>query len=211
MIGVFGGTFDPVHHGHLRIALDAQEALALEQVRLLPLHQAVHRNQPLASGPQRLQMLRLALNGHPKLHADDRELRRGGPSYMLDTIASLQEELPDKPLCLLLGGDAFNGFPRWHGPRQILERTNILVMERPGYSLPANPDLQSLAQKHRCQDIHEFQSRRSGQILFYPVTQLEIASSDIRQRIAEGRDPSFLLPKAVIDYITRERLYGRLD
>lgn len=207
MIGIFGGTFDPVHHGHLRIALDAQEALALEQVRLLPLHQAVHRDQPVASGPQRLQMLRLALQGHAGLLADDRELRRGGPSYMLDTLTSLQQEMPDKPLCLLLGGDAFNGFPGWQGPREILERANILVMQRPGYALPADTDLQDLVQRHRSRDIGEFKRCPGGQILFHPVTQLEIASSDIRRRIADGLDPSFLLPQAVIEYIEQEGLY----
>jgi len=207
MIGIFGGSFDPVHHGHLRIALDAQEALQLDQVRLVPLGHAVHRAQPRASAQQRLAMLRCALGDHPRLFADDREIRRGGSSYMVDTLESLHAELPQQPLCLLLGGDAFNGFTRWRNPQRILELASILVMQRPATALPPDADLQQLVNAHHCADITRFKAIRSGAILFHSVTQLDISSSDIRQRIAMGKDPAFLLPAPVIDYIRQHRLY----
>jgi nicotinate-nucleotide adenylyltransferase len=187
VIGIFGGTFDPIHHGHLRIALDMQEALQLEQVRFLPLNQAVHREQPVASAEQRVQMLQLAVQGQPRLAVDETEIVRGGASYMVDTLETLHVVFPNKKLCLLLGSDAFNDFAQWKGPQRILQLANIIVMQRPGYKPPEN---------------------HTNSIHFQPVTQLQISSSDIRQRIAQRRNVDFLLPKQVQDYIQQHRLYG---
>jgi len=208
MIGIFGGTFDPVHHGHLRIALDAAEALELQQIRLVPLAQAVHREQPLASVTQRLAMLHLAIDGHSLYTVDDREIQRGGDSYMIDTLTSLQQDLPGETLCLLMGSDAFNGFMRWRDPEGILATAHIAVLQRPGYRLPDDPSLRELTEIHHT-DVSGLQRGSSGGLVFLDVTQLEIASSNIRQRIQEGRDPAWLLPDAVGDYITRQELYRR--
>jgi len=207
MIGIFGGTFDPVHHGHLRIALDALEFLGLEKVHLVPLAHAVHREQPHAHAEQRLAMLQLAVAGQPALVADDREIRRGGDSFMVDTLQSLHTELPGQTLCLLLGSDAFNGFMHWRSPHRILDLANILVMQRPGYTLPDDPRLDSLVDKHRQDDLLTLRDRASGAIHFHDVTQLDISSSDIRRRVANGRNPAYLLPRAVIAYIEEQRLY----
>jgi len=207
MIGILGGTFDPVHFGHLRIALDVAEALGLEQVRLIPLAQAVHREQPHASAEQRLAMLQLAVAGHPRLAVDTREIERGGASFMVDTLQSLREELPGQALCLLLGGDAFNGFLSWREPQRILDLAHILVMQRPGYVLPNDPQLQQLVERHGCASAAALQQRSAGGILLHTVTQLEISASDIRARIAGGRDPSFLLPERVLGLIREQGLY----
>jgi nicotinate-nucleotide adenylyltransferase len=207
MIGIFGGTFDPVHHGHLRIALDALEFLDLEKIHLVPLARAVHRAQPHANAQQRLAMLQHAVAGQPALVADDREIRRGGDSFMMDTLQSLRAELPDQGLCLLLGSDAFNGFMHWRSPHRILELANILVMQRPGYTLPDDPRLCSLVDVHRQEDLQAFRGSANGGIHFHDVTQLDISSSDIRRRIADGRNPAYLLPRAVIAYIEAHRLY----
>ena len=207
MIGILGGTFDPVHHGHLRIALDALEAVGLSQVRLIPLAQAVHRDQPAASAAQRLTMLQKAVAGHPRLLVDPREVERGGQSYMVDTLQSLREEHPDRRLCLLLGTDAYNGFADWHRPERILQLAHLVVLRRPGYQPPENPILSRLGAKSRTEDPRQLAQTPAGLILFHTVTQLDIASSDIRQRLAEGRDPSFLLPQPVLDYIRTEGLY----
>lgn len=207
MIGIFGGTFDPVHHGHLRIALDAQELLGLEQVRLIPLAEAVHRAQPVATPQQRLEMLLCALAERPDMVADDREIRRAGRSYMVDTLESLHAELPGKALCLMLGGDALNGFASWRAPQRILELANLLVMERPGHTLPNDPRLRQLVDPHRHDDPDTFKKRASGGILFHQVTQLDISSSDIRRRVAADTDPCYLLPESVIEYIGRHGLY----
>jgi len=206
MIGILGGTFDPIHHGHLRIALDAAEGLGLSEVRLVPLAQAVHREQPLANSSQRLAMLHLAVQGRPLYTVDDREIRRGGPSYMVDTLASLQRELPGESLCLLLGSDAFNGFMRWRDPEGILRLANLAVLQRPGYRLPENGALRRLTRGHQCEAV-ELNAHAAGRIAFLDVIQLEIAASDIRQRLRDGRDPSWLMPQAVIDYVATHGLY----
>lgn len=133
MIGVLGGTFDPVHFGHLRPALEVRQALGLEELRLIPLRQAVHRSQPQASPEQRLAMLRLAVQGAEGLRIDDRELRRVGESYTYDTLVDLRAESgPAVGLCLLVGADAFRGFLSWHRPDDILSLAHLIVMRRPG-------------------------------------------------------------------------------
>lgn len=203
-IGVFGGTFDPIHHGHLRIALDALETLRLQQVRFIPLAQAVHREQPVAPADLRLQMLQAALDGRQDLIADDRELRRKGPSYTIDTLRSLSEDFPGAALCLLLGDDAFNGFTSWRDPLGILGLANIAVLTRPNQASPSDPALAELLAEHA---VRELAADRSGQIVFCSVTQLDIASSDIRRRIASGRSADFLAPRAVLDLIARYGLY----
>ena len=204
VIGIFGGTFDPVHYGHLRIALDAIEMLGLAQVRLVPLSQAVHRDQPQTPGQLRLQMLEAAIAGRSDMRVDDRELRRDGPSYTVDTLRSLREELPNESLCLLVGEDAFAGFADWRAPNAILRLANIAVLQRPGHKLPDDPDLQALLAAHR---VDRLDPATHGQIVICPVTQLEIASSDIRRRLGEGLNIDFLLPDSVVDLIRNHRLY----
>ena len=207
MIGIFGGTFDPIHHGHLRIALDAQEYLGLKQVRLIPLGQAVHREQPHASAQDRLAMVDAAIASQPNLVSDAREIERNNPSFMVDTLESLSADLPDQTLCLLLGSDAFNGFMRWRKPEHILALAHILVMQRPGYALPDDANLRALVAEHRCDEVAALHQSPAGCIHFHSVTQLDISSSDIRKRIARGASPAYLLPRAVIEYIQQHALY----
>jgi nicotinate-nucleotide adenylyltransferase len=204
LIGVFGGTFDPVHNGHLRIALDACENLGLQQVRLIPLAKAVHRDQPETPAELRLAMLQAALEGRKDLVADDRELQRTGPSYTIDTLKSLQRDFPGASLCLLLGADAFAAFMHWRDPNGILAAANIAVLERPGQALTFDHDLERLIGARR---VDQLEPRSPGQILFCPATQLDIASSDIRRRIAEGHSADFLTPPAVVEFIARHQLY----
>ena len=207
MIGIFGGTFDPIHHGHLRIALDAQEYLGLKQVRLVPLGQAVHREQPHASAQDRLAMVNAAITGQPNLVSDAREIERNNPSFMVDTLESLSADLPEQTLCLLLGSDAFNGFMQWREPERILALAHVLVMQRPGYALPDDATLRALVAKHRCDEVEAMHKRPAGCIHFHNVTQLDISSSDIRERIARGANPAYLLPQAVIGHIQQHALY----
>ncbi len=130
-VGVFGGTFDPVHHGHLRTALEVLEGCGLEQLRLVPALVPPHRPQPRAPAPLRLEMLRRAVAGEPRLVVDDRELRRGGPSYTVDTLAELRAAVGTRPLCLVLGADAFLGLPGWHRWRELFALAHLVVVERP--------------------------------------------------------------------------------
>jgi len=208
MIGIFGGTFDPIHYGHLRAALDVMEALGLDEIRFLPLQHAVHRAQPLADSGLRLAMLQAALHGEPRFRADDRELTRGGRSYTLDTLRSLREELGgEQPLCLLLGGDAFNGFLSWHEPEQVAELAHLVVMQRPGYHLPSDSVLQMMVERRGSDLAAELRDAPGGRIRFQPVTQLDISASDIRERIAEGRSARYLTPDPVLALIDEHGLY----
>lgn len=204
MIGVLGGTFDPVHHGHLRIALDALELLGLDQVRLVPLREAVHREQPGTPGWLRRDMVAAAVDGRGDLLLDDRELRRAGPSYSVDTLRSLAANLPGVALCLLVGDDAFAGFSGWRSPGAILELANVAVLQRPGHQPADSPGATALLDRHA---VGRLDPGRVGQIVTCPVTQLAISASDIRARVAAGRSVDFLVPPAVADLIHVNRLY----
>ncbi len=211
MIGILGGTFDPVHYGHLRTALDVAEALSLSQVRFLPLGQAVHRQQPQATAEQRLAMLRLAIARQPRFVLDETEVRRDGPSYMVDTLRELRVHLgDDQPLCLLLGQDAFSGFMLWREPEAVAELCHLVVMMRPGSkgsdSIDRSGDQSSLTPLI-LKDATDLMTKPGGGVWFQSVTQLAISSTDIRRRTAVGLGLDYLLPTAVADYIRENRLY----
>jgi nicotinate-nucleotide adenylyltransferase len=208
MIGVFGGTFDPIHFGHLRAALDVHQALSLEELRFVPLHVAVHRGQPHADAAQRCAMISAAVAGEPGLRVDDRELARRGRSYTVDTLLSLRREVGDAvPICLLVGGDAFNGFLDWHRPREILELAHLVVMERPGTSLPRDQELRAEVQRRRALRRDDLERAAAGRIWLERVTQLEVSSTRIRAMLAAGRSPRYLLPDAVLEIVRREGCY----
>ena len=207
MIGVFGGTFDPIHYGHLRPALDVMQAVGLEQVRFIPLHGAVHRDPPQASARLRMQMVEAAVSGQEGFVADDRELQRAGRSYTLDTLAELRRAFPGRPLCLMMGMDAFNGFPGWHRADEILGLAHLIVMGRPGEAA-LGADVQKLLAAHQCHEVSMVEQRRAGHILLQTVTQLDISSTRIRAMLGKGRMPRYLLPEAVLELIRANRLYG---
>lgn len=206
-IGILGGTFDPVHHGHLRIALEVLEQLELAEVRFIPCRLPPHRGQPRATPAQRLALLRLAVAGQAGFVVDERELRRQGPSYMVDTLASLRAEAGATPLCLLLGLDAFNDLPGWHCWRNILQLTHLIVLERPGAAPTPAGELSQLLDRHRLDHPEALWEKTAGGILFQPVTQLAISATRIRQLLAQGRSPRYLLPEAVWNCIREQGLY----
>jgi nicotinate-nucleotide adenylyltransferase len=208
MIGIFGGTFDPVHYGHLRTALDVREAAGLEQVRLVPLRGAVHRAQPATPGNIRLAMVQAAVAGTAELVVDDRELSRGGQSYTYDTLVSMRRDLGgEKPLALILGADAFGGFLSWHRPLDILGLAHVIVMERPGHVLGTGGELGRLVSDRRVADAAALAGSASGSILPVEVTQLEISATDIRARVGAGRSIRYLVPEPVETIIRELGLY----
>jgi len=209
MLGILGGTFDPIHHGHLRTALDVAEAVGLDEVRLIPLRHAVHRGQPETPAALRLAMVQAAIAGEPRFVADDREIRRDAPSYTLHTLQSLRAERGTvEPICVLVGGDAFAEFLTWHRPHDILGLAHLVVMQRPGEPVAEDPALRALVERRRAPDGAQLQTRPSGRILFQPVTQLAISATDIRARLRAGRSVRYLVPDAVADIIGREGLYA---
>lgn len=209
MLGILGGTFDPIHHGHLRTALDVAEAVGLDEVRLIPLRHAVHRDQPETPAALRLAMVQAAIAGEPRFVADDREIRRDAPSYTLHTLDSLRVERGDtEPICVLVGGDAFAEFLTWHRPHDILGLAHLIVMQRPGAEATRDPALRTLVDRHRAASAAELRARPGGRILFQPVTQLDISATDIRARLGAGRSARYLVPDAVLELIRREGLYA---
>jgi nicotinate-nucleotide adenylyltransferase len=208
-VGIFGGTFDPVHHGHLRAALEVMDRCRLADMRLIPAGTPAHRAPAVASAELRLRMLRAAVSGEPRLVADDREMRRPGPSYMVDTLASLRAELGARPLCLVLGADAFLDLPSWHRWREILVLAHLIVVPRPGCALPAQGELAELLAARRRGDLMALHRASAGMIFVEAVTPLEISSSAIRALVAAGGDPRFLVPDAVRDLVISSGCYLR--
>ncbi len=207
MIGIFGGTFDPVHNGHLRVVEALSKILSFDQLRLLPCGEPVHRAAPQASVDDRIAMLQLAIEGNSLLVVDECEVRRKGPSYMVDTLALQRDEWGSEPLVLIIGWDAFVGLPTWHRWQQIIELAHLLVVQRPGNWTAPCDELAQLLQQHQTDDVAELKRRVAGCVLFQPVDAVDVSSTDVRGRLAAKEDVSELLPVAVSAYIKEQHLY----
>ena len=207
-VGVFGGTFDPVHYGHLRSALELVEHLSLDHLRLMPCAQPPHGKAPACSAAHRAAMVELAVRDEPRLRCDTRELERPGASYTILSLAELREELgPDRPLCLVMGGDAVRRIDSWHRWRQLLDFAHIVVLARPGWQVPESGALADWLEAHRLQAPASLASRPGGGILVEKLRPLAISSTEIRQMLGRGESPRYLLPEQVLDYIQENQLY----
>ena len=207
-IGLFGGTFDPIHCGHLRTAFELWEALGLAEVRFMPTGSPPHRDQTNASAEHRLAMVQAAVAGQSAFTVDDREVRRTGLSYSVDTLTELRNENPDRSLCLLLGMDAFLGLPNWHRWRELLDLAHIVVAHRPGWKAPTMGPLGEVMVDRGTGGIRDLHDRLAGRIYVHAVTQLEISSTELRQLIAAGRDPRYLVPEEVRRLIRETGCYA---
>lgn len=207
-IGILGGTFDPVHFGHLRAAVEALEKLGLDELRLLPAGSPPHRSDTVADAAQRLQMLRLATACCPCLRVDDREVRRGGASFMVDTLEEIRADAGDVPLLLLIGQDAANALDSWHRWRDLFKLAHLVVMRRPDAHFRCRGELRRQVERRRVDRPDHLLQEAAGGVLALEVTQLDISSTLIRGLLAEGCSTRFLLPDAVIAYIFEHRLYG---
>ncbi|WP_240696078.1 nicotinate-nucleotide adenylyltransferase [Candidatus Macondimonas diazotrophica] len=204
-IGLLGGTFDPVHLGHMRIALEVMEALAFQEVRFIPAASPPHRSDPALDAHARVRLLRAAIADQPGFTLDLRELERPGPSYMVDTLIDLRGEVgTEQPLCLILGMDAFSLLPSWHRWEALAELTHVVVASRPGGaqrpegawwrgSVFMNPE--------------QLQATPAGGVYFHRVTALEISATRLRQLINQGQSPRYLVPDAVWRMIDEEHWY----
>lgn len=209
-LGLFGGTFDPIHLGHLRLAETAREALGLERVRLIPAGQPPHRATPGASGADRLAMARLATADNPAFEVDAAEVTAAQASFTILTLERLRAELgPERPLVLLLGVDAFLGLPTWRRWTELLDFAHLAVANRPGYSLDAAQMPTALADLvARCKaSPAALGAAPAGAIVPFEMTPLAISATDIRARAAAGLSLRYLLPPAVVDYISLHQLY----
>lgn len=213
-VGLFGGTFDPIHNGHLRLAEELAEALDIAEVRLIPAGSPPHRSTPRASGADRLAMARLAVAGNPRLVIDDREIAKAGPSYSVDTLAGLRAELgKNTPLVLFMGSDAFLGLSRWHEWEKLFDLAHLAIAQRPGFSSAVWDDaLPDNLRKHlatrRSGDPAELAAKPAGRIFLHTISQLDISASQVRDRALRGKSLRYLVPDSVIDYINEHRLYA---
>jgi nicotinate-nucleotide adenylyltransferase len=209
-IGVFGGTFDPIHFGHLRLAEEMAELLGLGQVVFIPAGQPPHRGAPRTSATHRLEMVRRAIAGNPRFAVDAREVQRPAPSYTVDTLTALRAELgSEQPLWLLLGADAFLGLLGWHEWRQLFGLANIAVAARPGAQLLQSGSMPDEL-KHEVSQRQQAAGSASGpagSVLLQQMTPLDISATVIRDTLARRGSARYLLPDAVLDYIHEHQLY----
>jgi nicotinate-nucleotide adenylyltransferase len=196
-LGIFGGTFDPIHFGHLRTAFELLQALRLNEIRFMPAGNPPHRVETVASADERLAMVRAATRDQAGFVVDDREIRRAGLSYSVDTMRTLRADFPESSLCLIVGMDAFLGLPKWHQWRELLELAHLVVAHRPGWRAPSMGPLGELLVDRGTGRIGDLHESRAGCIYIHAVTQLEISSTEVRKLIAAGRDPRYLMPDAV--------------
>ncbi len=202
-----------MHYGHLRLAQELGEQLQLSEVRVIPGGTPPHRASPVVAPEHRAQMVRLAISGNPLFVFDDRELKRAGPSYTVDTLGELRAEHgPRQPLALLMGADAFPGLTAWHNWRELFELAHIVVAHRPGFRVDGWIDDMPAPL------AHEYAARRvdqalalhltpAGAVFVTPITALDISATAIRTALRAGRSPRYLLPDAVLDYIRANQLY----
>ena len=197
-IALLGGTFDPIHLGHLRVAWEAAEALDAD-VHLLLANQPPHRPAPVANVAQRVAVLRAALAGQQRLHLDLRELTRTGPSYSVDTLIEVRAEIgPQRSLILLLGADAFAGLPSWHRWQELFDLAHIVVLTRPGLVAALGAELQAQVRAREVAEAEILATRAAGGVFYLPVTPLDISATQIRQLLRDGREPRYLLPDNVL-------------
>ncbi len=206
-IGILGGTFNPVHIGHLRSAVEVAEALQLDELRLIPSARPPHRSAPEVSAEDRLAMVRLAVADADVLQVDDRELQRDKPSYSIDTLESLRSELAaHDQLFRLVGWEAFCGLPSWQRWDELLQHCHILVLQRPDADSEAPEALRDLLAARSVSDPSALDGP-SGQIAFIWQTPLAVSATQVRALLASGKSARFLVPDAVLAYIHAHGLY----
>ena len=211
LVGILGGTFDPVHFGHLRMAQELLHALNLSEVRFIPSASPPHRDTPNTAASHRAAMVRLAIEDNPQFSLDERELKRDGFSYTMDTLVSMREELGDNvSLCLLMGSDAFLGLPSWHRWDELLTLSHIVVAHRPHITpSPAHmaSPLKAQWEQSATTRIRDLTEKNAGHIYMQRITPLDISATQIRQDLNQHTNPRYLMPDAVIDYIHTHQLF----
>jgi nicotinate-nucleotide adenylyltransferase len=208
VIGILGGTFDPVHCGHLRLAVEMQEQLGLDTVRLIPAGTPPHRAPPSACAKARLHMLEAAVKGTAELCVDAREFERDDKSYMVDTLRSLQQSFPEHALCLILGMDAFCGLESWYQWQRLLQLAHLGVADRPGTQLPKEGQVASLLAGARIDDPADLRRHKAGGVVLRNIPAIDISASQIRALIARGRSARYLVPDSVFDIIMTDGIYA---
>jgi nicotinate-nucleotide adenylyltransferase len=205
LIGINGGTFDPIHFGHLRPALEVLNYLSLDEVRFVPAYKPVHRGLPCVSAEHRCEMVRLAIKRQPKFVLDTLEVERKGHSYMVDTLSDLKVNNPDSTLVLMMGTDAFAKFDKWHQWQRVLEMANIVVMRRPSCNADFDDNIKKIIADFNVKDMTE----NAGQLIELSVTQLDLSATALRTFLQNNQPVDYLMPASVVEYIKNNNLYGK--
>jgi len=206
-IGILGGTFDPIHLGHLQPALEAMQTLQLASLHLMPNHIPPHRPQPVATSSQRLAMVELAAEDRPGVTVDDRELRRLTPSYTIDTLIELRSELPDTPLCFLMGMDSLLGLPSWHRWQELTDYAHLVVAVRPGWQPELGRELAEFVAMHQVDSPLAVHQQLGGLLVWLQNQPLALSATELRVRLAQGDSLDGLVPQKVADYIRQQGIY----
>ncbi|HCU04907.1 MAG TPA: nicotinic acid mononucleotide adenylyltransferase [Coxiellaceae bacterium] len=208
-IGILGGTFDPIHNGHIQIASIALEQLPLQKIQFMPCFQPSHREQPQTSSTDRLAMVKLAIENHPGFEIDDREIKRRGISYMIDTLKSLRNDYPQIPLCLILGTDAFNHLAQWRDWEQLINYAHLIVIFRDVQERSQLNSMTDWAASHLTHHVDDLSCYLQGKIYYLAMKPIPISATEIRDKIkTRSKDLKNELPEKVLDYIKTHHLYG---
>jgi nicotinate-nucleotide adenylyltransferase len=204
MIGIFGGTFNPIHNGHIQLAKQALERLALDQAHFLPCANPVHRGSPQVSSSDRLNMIKLAIGVDDRFVANTLELDRGGASFMVDTLRKVRKQNPNESIGLMLGADAFNRILSWKQPAKILELAHLIVCQRPNIKLNSN-----IFSEHWVQSVDSLNREKFGHVLPLAIKQSSCSSTEIREQLSVSTSESVIscLPTTVFEYIVNNHLY----
>ncbi|MEL0635915.1 nicotinate-nucleotide adenylyltransferase [Marinomonas sp. TI.3.20] len=207
-VAIMGGTFDPIHNGHLRVAVEILDRFNFKTMKLIPCFQPVHKGLPSVTAQQRLEMAKMAISSDVRLAVDSREILRAGPSYSIDTLRDIRAEIgPDVPLIMVLGMDSFLSLPTWSEWRKLIEYAHILVVSRPGWEPELISELSAFCENYRAASSHELQCAPSGSVWLEMLPSLEISSSMIRILCNKQESIAYLLPEPVQTYIIENKLY----
>ncbi len=207
-VGILGGTFDPIHLGHIQLALSVYQSLQLQQLCLIPTNQPLLRKQPTtASAQQRFDMVQLAITDYHGLMADDRELKRGGYSYTIDTLASIRAENPTASLCVIIGVDQFSHFEQWREWQRIADLAHIIVTTRADFEFVPSAAVKNLLKAQQIYNANVLHQKPAGAIFLLELTPFSVSGTEIREKLAQGIDVSDKLPPKVWEYICENKLY----
>jgi len=211
LVGILGGTFNPIHYGHLRMAQELADGLGMDEVRFIPSANPPHKDSVTVSAEHRAAMVQLAIADNPLFTLDKRELEREGASYTIDTLISLREELGnDTSLCLMMGSDAFIKLNTWHRWQELLNYAHIILVQRPNQSKPQEPlpeELQTLLRDHYAEQVSDLHEEKAGLINMQAISAQEISATQIRELLKRGQSVKYLLQNQVLGYIRQQDLY----
>ena len=213
LVGIFGGTFDPIHYGHLRIAEEIVKTVGLQKLYFVPAGMPRLRHSPVASPQHRVEIVRLAIQKNPDFVLDEREINRGGVSYSIDTVREFKQEFGEEiRLCFVLGADAFINLPEWNNWKELFNLCHFIVSTRPGYTFTLIKELLSKELREECSqrwvsNTKSLRKETSGLIFIASTTMLDISATSIRAHIADGRSVRHLVPSVTVNYISENKLY----